>query len=81
MVYIKSNEDILQGISKLDHLLKCSEFQKYRGGVEQQNSFTESFIQSLEKESDKLSVQNSSYYMSKIDSIERASAIRDFTMS
>jgi hypothetical protein len=29
ILYIKSTDDILQGISKLDHLLKVSVFQKY----------------------------------------------------
>ena len=65
MVYIKSNEDILEGISKLDHLLKCSEFQNYKIGVELEG-FHQSLMSSLMKESDRLSTQNSEYYMTKI---------------
>jgi hypothetical protein len=30
ILFVKSNEDILQGVNKLDHLLKVSEFQKYK---------------------------------------------------
>ena len=30
MIFLKSNSDILQGISKLDNIIKCSGFQKYR---------------------------------------------------
>ena len=30
MIFLKSNYDILQGVSKLDNIIKYSEFQKYR---------------------------------------------------
>ena len=30
ILFVKSSEDILQGVSKLDNLLKVSVFQKYK---------------------------------------------------
>lgn len=33
---VKSSQDILQGLSKLDHLIKISFFQRYRKGLEKQ---------------------------------------------
>ena len=33
MIYFKSSQDILQGVSKLDHLMKVSYFQRYKKGV------------------------------------------------
>ena len=48
-IFFKSDQDILQGISKLDHLLKTSCFQKYKQGSLEANKF--SLTTSIAKES------------------------------
>ena len=40
IVRVKSSQDILQGVSKLDHLLKVSVFQKYKNTQKEERKFT-----------------------------------------
>ena len=40
LLYLKSDQDMLQGISKLDNLLKISCFQKYKEGTLENRKFS-----------------------------------------
>ena len=64
MMYFKGDYDILQGISKLDNLLKISKFQVYKKGYDEpgikKSMCMQSILKSEKRNSSNMSTRNRS---------------------